>query len=85
MSKYIIRLDDACEKRNIENLDRMENLLDSYGVNPLVGVLPDCQDSMMEKYPTDRDFWNRVHAWEKNECLTVDDILKNTKRDSNMK
>lgn len=64
MSKYIIRLDDACEKRNIANWDRMENLLDSYGVKPLVGVIPDCQDPMMEQYPTDLDFWDRVHTWE---------------------
>lgn len=74
MSKYIIRLDDACEKRNIANWDRMEKLLDSYGVKPLVGVIPDCQDPMMEQYPTDLDFWDRVHTWEKNERLTVDDI-----------
>lgn len=72
MSKYIIRLDDACEKRNIANWDRMEKLLDSYGVKPLVGVIPDCQDPMMEQYPTDLDFWNRVYSWEKNERLTAD-------------
>lgn len=64
MSKYIMRLDDACEKRNTDNWDRMEQLLDKYGVKPLVGVIPDCQDPMMKDYPVDNDFWNRVHKWE---------------------
>ena len=63
MSKYIIRLDDACEKRNIYRWDRIENLLDKYGVKPLVGIIPNCQDEMMDKYDYDNFFWNRVHQW----------------------
>lgn len=38
MSKYIMRLDDACEKRNIKCWDRIEKILDNYGIKPLVGV-----------------------------------------------
>lgn len=61
--KYIIRLDDACEKRDIDKWDRMEKLLDKYSVNPLVGVIPHCEDSMMNRYPFDRTFWDRVNCW----------------------
>lgn len=63
MAKYIMRLDDACEKRNMRNWDRMEKLLDFYGIRPLVGVIPHCEDSMMAIYPEDKDFWNRVNRW----------------------
>lgn len=63
MSKYIIRLDDACEKRNIENWNRMENLLDKYKVKPLVGIIPDCRDPMMDKYEYDNGFWDLVDQW----------------------
>lgn len=35
MSKYIMRLDDAAEKMNIEKWIRMERLLDKYNVKPL--------------------------------------------------
>ncbi len=63
MSKYIIRLDDASEKRNIDNWDRMENLLDNYDIKPLVGVVPNCKDSEMKKYSTDNEFWNKVDSW----------------------
>lgn len=64
MSYYIIRLDDACEKRDIEKWNRMEALLDRYSVKPIVGIIPCCQDKDMEKYPVDADFWNRAKLWQ---------------------
>lgn len=63
MSKYIIRLDDACEKRDIENWNKIEDLLDQYEIKPLVGIIPHCEDPAMEKYPVDTDFWDRVESW----------------------
>lgn len=63
MSKYIMRLDDACEKRDQANWNRMEQLLDSYEIKPLVGVIPHCEDPMMEKYEIDHNFWKRVDDW----------------------
>ena len=62
---YYLRLDDACEKRDIEKWNRLEVLLDKYQVCPLVGVIPNCQDSMMEKYEWDNAFWDRVEVWKK--------------------
>lgn len=63
MSKYIMRLDDACEKRDIEKWDRMEELLDKYHVKPLVGIIPDCEDEAMSNYEEDPKFWDRVETW----------------------
>ena len=63
MSKYILRLDDACEKRDKSKWDRMESLLDAYEIKPLVGVIPYCEDPMMEDYAMDNDFWKRVDTW----------------------
>ena len=63
MSKYILRLDDACEKMDIEKWDRMEQLLDKYAVKPLVGVIPHCEDPMMDDYPIDSKFWSKVNNW----------------------
>lgn len=60
---YYMRLDDACEKRDIDLWDKMETLLDKYKVAPLVGIIPHCEDPMMEKYVRDEDFWNRVDKW----------------------
>ncbi len=66
MKKLILRLDDACPKRDIEKWNRIEALLDAYGVKPLVGVIPHCKDPSFDKYPEDLDFWNkRVQNWKK--------------------
>lgn len=60
---YYIRLDDACEKRDIQLWDRMEELLDKYSIKPLVGIIPHCEDPMMDRYTPDSDFWKRVDGW----------------------
>lgn len=65
MTRYIMRLDDACPKRDIAKWDRMEALLDKYGIKPLVGVIPDCKDPDMDCYAEDIDFWTkRVLCWQ---------------------
>ena len=72
MAKYIMRLDDASGKRDVARWDRMEALLDRYGVRPLVGVIPACEDPAMEQYPEDLCFWERVDAWrQKGWCIAM--------------
>lgn len=63
MSKFILRLDDACEKMDIEKWDRIEKLLDSFDIKPLVGIIPHCEDPMMNKYAIDTQFWEKVQNW----------------------
>lgn len=64
MTKYIMRLDDAASRMNIENWNKMEQLLDECQIKPLVGVIPKCEDSEMQKYQKDDSFWDKVHLWE---------------------
>ena len=65
MARYIMRLDDACPKRDVAKWDRMESLLDKYGVKPLVGIIPDCKDPKMDQYAEDSDFWiKRIKSWQ---------------------
>lgn len=64
MKKYIIRLDDACPRMNICNWNRLEALLDKYNVKPLIGVIPNCMDEMMNVYSSDDDFWSKVKSWQ---------------------
>ena len=63
MPKYIMRLDDACEKMDVEKWTRMEELLDKYNITPLVGIIPHCEDPEMEDYPTDPSFWESAARW----------------------
>lgn len=72
MSKYIMRLDDACPRMDTDKWARIETLLDKYSVHPLVGVIPDCQDTGMDQYPEDPSFWQRVDNWKaKGWCIAM--------------
>ena len=49
---------------HVAKWDRMETLLDRYGVKPLVGIIPDCKDPDMDCYAEDVEFWTKhVSAW----------------------
>lgn len=65
MSRYLLRLDDASDYSDRERWQRMENLLDRYGIRPIVGIIPDNQDpEMVESYPRDEAFWQTVARWQ---------------------
>lgn len=64
MSQYILRLDDASDYMDVEKWQQMEDLLDQYGVKPLVGVIPENKDpSLIETYERDPEFWNKTARW----------------------
>lgn len=65
MARYIMRLDDASDYMDIEKWNRMEQLLDKYGIKPIYGIIPDNHDeSLRGKYQRDPKFWEKMHAWE---------------------
>ena len=63
MKKYLIRLDDACEWRDIKRWERIEELFEKYSVKPLVGIIPKCEDESLLTYPYDNFFWVVVKRW----------------------
>lgn len=63
-NKYLIRLDDACPTMDIKKWQKIEELLDSAGVNPMVGVIPANKDSKQKIDDADPKFWNKVKRWE---------------------
>lgn len=63
--RYLIRLDDACSTMDVKKWQRMENMLDLYGVKPMVGVIPANKDSKQQINVVDCGFWDKVKRWEK--------------------
>lgn len=63
MTTYVMRLDDACPHWDAEKWARMEDLLDKYGIKPLVGLIPAVEDPELLKYPADDGYWVRVEGW----------------------
>lgn len=67
--KYLIRLDDACETMNLENWLRMEKLLDTYNIKPLIAVIPNNEDSTQIIDEPNEYFWSwiknlEIKGWE---------------------
>lgn len=65
MSKYLIRLDDACPTMDVKKWLRIENILRTYSVRPMVGVIPANNDPKQKIDDTDDKFWTKVYSWEK--------------------
>ena len=63
-TKYLIRLDDACPYMDQKKWLRMEEILNKYGVKPLVGIIPANADpkTMIEQENT--LFWEKAKSWE---------------------
>lgn len=65
---YIIRLDDASEYMDTEKWTRMEELLDLYGIKPIVGIIPKNEDpAMVGLYEKDFLFWAKAVEWQNKE------------------
>lgn len=86
MNKYLIRLDDACPTMDAKKWQRMEDILDAYGVRPMVGIIPDNNDPKQKIDTEDPAFWNKVDKWVRKQwtialhgydhCYISDDGLK---------
>lgn len=61
--KFLIRLDDACPTMNHDNWLRMFQLLDSYNIRPMVGIIPHNKDSKQQIDAPDLDFWSKANSW----------------------
>ena len=64
MKKYLIRLDDACPTMDIARWQRMESILDKYGIRPMVGIIPANADSKQMIDKEDDLFWEKAFAWQ---------------------
>lgn len=62
--RYLIRLDDACPTMDYVKWDRIEGMLDVYGIFPLVGIVPMNKDPKLVINENDDSFWEKVRNWE---------------------
>ena len=63
MSKYLIRLDDACPTMDRQKWQRIEELFDQYSIKPMVGIVPHCEDNKLKINQEDENFWVKARAW----------------------
>lgn len=58
--KIAIRLDDITPTMNWKKFLEFKEILDKYGVKPLIGVVPDNQDKMLAQDSPQEDFWKYI-------------------------
>lgn len=63
-ARYLVRLDDACHTMNRKKWGLVEQILDFYGIKPIVAVVPDVRDPQLIVDEPDSAFWNKVRAWQ---------------------
>ena len=63
-NKYLIRLDDACPTMDGAKWQRMFDILDRYGVRPMVGIIPHNEDPKQEIDAPDEEFWYKAKLWQ---------------------
>ncbi len=63
-AQYLLRLDDANPWQLKARWNRIEELLDRYGVKPIVAVVPSCEDPALKSDDEDEDFWEKARNWQ---------------------
>lgn len=61
--EYLIRLDDACPTMDVKKWNKIEDILDKFGIRPMVGIIPANADKDQLINLEDTQFWNKVHGW----------------------
>ena len=62
--KIAIRLDDITPDMDWEKFRQLETLLDKYHIAPLLGIVPDNQDSNLMRNPVMPEFDKQIKKWE---------------------
>ena len=62
--KYIIRLDDACPTMDQKKWSRIEEICDTFNINPIVAVIPNNKSKFSENENYDINFWEKVKTWQ---------------------
>lgn len=60
MRRILIRFDDICPTMDYIQWNRAMELCDQYGIKPLIGVIPYCQDPELMIEEEHADFWDYI-------------------------
>lgn len=64
MKEYLIRLDDACPTMDKLKWQQIEDILDKFGIKPMVGIIPSNADPQQCIDTEDGDFWEKALRWQ---------------------
>ena len=62
--QYLLRFDDICPTMRWDTWSEIESALISSGIKPILAVVPDNRDPVLQVNPPVSDFWERVRRWQ---------------------
>ncbi len=62
---YLVRFDDICPTMDWESWDKVEKVLISEGIRPILAVVPDNRDENLIFGKENEHFWLKVRTWKK--------------------
>ena len=64
-AEYIVRFDDICSTMRWKSWDKIEKLIITLDIKPIVAVVPDNKDEFLVVSEKNNEFWSRVRLWKK--------------------
>lgn len=61
---FLLRFDDICPTMQWDTWSQIEAALIEYNIKPILAVVPDNQDPVLQVAPPVGDFWQRVRRWQ---------------------
>lgn len=69
MRQIGIRIDDVCPTMDYQKFKAAMMILESYGIKPMLGVVPDCCDPDLVVEKPHNDFWQMIRELQKSGCI----------------
>lgn len=63
-AQYLLRFDDLCPTISPQRWQRCRELVEEFGIRPILAVVPDNQDSNLSHAPSDPSFWAGLREME---------------------
>jgi len=63
-AQYLLRFDDLCPTTRRNRWEQYRKLIEEFGVQPILAVVPDNQDKDLHGSPADPEFWAHLRAME---------------------
>jgi len=64
LKRYLLRFDDLCPTMNWEMWSEIEAILVAQQIRPILAVVPDNQDPVLQVGPPAEGFWEQVRLWQ---------------------
>src|SRR2546423_605370 len=61
---FVLRFDDICPTMRWDIWSEIEDALVSSGVKPVLAIVPDNRDPVLQPGPPAKDFWQRARRWQ---------------------